>query len=71
MEQPTPARHRASEPSLRKVRSPDDAERRALAHLYVRRSTLSNLIGALERYQREKRLQRAKGGVPTDGEMSS
>ena len=71
MEQPTSARHRASEPRRRKVQSPDDAGRRALAHLYARRSALSNLIGALERYQREQSLQRAKCGVLTDGETSS
>jgi hypothetical protein len=71
MEQPTSARHRVSEASRRTAQSPDDAQRRALARLYARRSAVSNLISALERYQREQRLQRAKGGVPTDGEMSS
>ena len=71
MERSTTARHRASEPCRRTETPPDDAQRRALARLYARRSAVSNLIGALERYQREQSLQRANGGVPTDGEMSS
>ena len=71
MEQPTSARHRVSEPRRRTVKPPDDAQRRALARLYARRSAVRNLIGALERYQREESLQRANGGVPTDGEMSA
>ena len=71
MERWTSAKHRVSEPPRRMVKPPDDARRRALARLYARRSAVSNLIGALERYQREQSLQRANGGVPTDGEMSA
>jgi hypothetical protein len=71
MERSTSARHRVSEPRRRTVQPPDDARRRALARLYARRSAVSNLIGALERYQREQSLQRANGGVLTDWEMSS
>jgi hypothetical protein len=71
MERSTTARQRVSEPCRRTGRPPDDAQRRALARLYARRSALCNLIGALERYQREQSLQRANGGVPTDGEMSA
>ena len=71
MERSTSARHRVSEPRRRTVPPPDDARRRALARLYARRSAVSNLIGALERYQREQSLQRAKCGVLTDGETSS
>ena len=71
MERSTTARHRVSEPCRRTEKPPDDAQRRALARLYARRSAVSKLIGALERYQREQSLQRANGGVPTDGEMSS
>ena len=65
------ARHRVSEPCPRTVKPPDDARRRALARLYARRSAVSNLIRALERYQQEQSLQRAKGGVLTDLEKSS
>ena len=71
MERSTSARHRVSEPRRRTVKPSDDARRRALARLYARRSAVSNLIGALERYQGEQSLQRATCGVPTDGEMSS
>ena len=69
MERSTSARHRANKP--RTAQRPDPASRRALARLYARRSAVSNLIGALERYQREHGLQRAQGGVLTDEEMSS
>jgi hypothetical protein len=71
IERRTSARHRVSEPCPRTVKPPDDARRRALARLYARRSAVSNLIGALERYQREQSLQRAKGDVLNDGEMST
>jgi len=71
MERSNSARHRVSEPSRRAVQSPDDGRRRALARLYARRSAVSNLIGALERYQQEQSLQRAKSSVVIDGEMSS
>jgi hypothetical protein len=71
MERSTSARHRASAPCRRTVQPPDDAQRRTLACLYARRSAVRNLIGALERYQREHSLQRAHGGVLTDEEMSS
>jgi hypothetical protein len=71
MERSTTARHRASEPCRRTEKRPDDAQRRALARLYARRSAVSKLIGALERYQREQSRQRTNGSVPTDGEMWS
>jgi hypothetical protein len=71
MERSTSAKHRLSEPRRRTVKPPDDARRGALARLYARRSALSTLIRALERYQRAQSLQRAKRGVPSDGEMSS
>ena len=71
MERSTSARHRVSEPRRRMVKPSDDARRRDLARLYARRFAVSNLIGALERYQREQSQQRAMCGVPTDGEMSS
>ena len=71
MEQSSTPRHQASEPYRRTGKRPDDAQRRALARLYARRSAVSNLIDALERYQREQRWQRANGGVPTGGEMWS
>jgi hypothetical protein len=71
MERSTSAKERVSEPRRRTDQPPDDARRRALARLYARRSAVSNLIGALERYQQEQSLHRAKCDVLTDGEMSS
>ena len=71
MERSTSARHRVSEPRRRTVPPPDDARRRALSRLYARRGAVSNLIGALERYQQEQSLQRAKGVALNDGETSS
>ena len=71
MERSTSARHRVSEPRRRNVPPPDDTRRRALARLYARRAAVSNLIGALERYQQEQSLQRAKGVALNDGETSS
>jgi hypothetical protein len=71
MERFTGAKHRLSQPRRSVARPADDARRRALARLYARRSAVSNLIDALERYQREQSLQRANCGGVTDGEMSS
>ena len=71
MERSTSPRHRVGAPCRHRVKPPDEAQRRALARLYARRSVVRNLIGALERYQREQSLQRAKGGVLSDGETSS
>jgi hypothetical protein len=45
--------------------------RRALAHLYERKSAVDKLIDALERYQQEQRQARANRTAPTAVEMSS
>jgi hypothetical protein len=67
----TAAKHRASDPSRRLVKPLDDARRCALARLYARRSAVSDLIGAVERYQREMSRQRAQCDEVTDAERSS
>ena len=71
MERLISGRHRANEPDRRPATPPDHARRRALARLYARRSAVRNLIGALEQYQQEQSLQRARCGVLTDLEKSS
>ena len=71
MERSTSARHRVSEPRRRTVPPPDDARRRALARLYARRGAVSNLIGALERYQQEQSRLSAKRAAITAAEMLS
>jgi hypothetical protein len=71
MERLTAAKHRASGPNRRVVKPTDEVRRRALARMYVRRSALRDLIGALERYQLEQGRQRAKCEGFTGEETSS
>jgi hypothetical protein len=65
----TKLRHR--EHRLRLAQPADSVRRRALARLYERRSAVENLIGSLERYQREQRQVRSDRTDPSAAEMSS
>jgi hypothetical protein len=71
MERLTAAGHRAGTPHHRVGKPTDSVRRRALARMYVRRSALRDLIGALERYQLEQGRQRAKCEGFTGEETSS
>jgi hypothetical protein len=56
---------------LRIVPRSDEIRRRALARLYERRAAVDNLIGALERYQRDQRASTAMYAATTAEGMSS
>jgi hypothetical protein len=48
------AKRRDYDDQFHGVQAPDDVRWRALARLYERKSAVDHLIGALERYQRER-----------------
>jgi hypothetical protein len=54
MEFSTATRIRVPESRRSSVQASDSVKRRALARLYERRSSVDNLISALERYQHEQ-----------------
>ena len=56
---------------VRMAQPANSVRRRALAHLYERRSAVENLISSLERYQQEQRRVRPNLPNPTAAEMSS
>jgi hypothetical protein len=56
---------------LRLAQPLDGVRHRALARLYERRAAVDNLIGALERYQREQAQLRETASVFTAAEKSS
>jgi hypothetical protein len=65
------AQRRDQNDQLHQVQAPDDVRWRALARLYERRSAVDNLIGALERYQREQSPLTVKCAAVSAVEMSS
>jgi len=71
MEPRATAKQRVCDLRQRMVKPQDDVRRNALARLYARRSAVTNLIDALEAYQREQRRQRATCAAVSDGERSS
>lgn len=68
---PATAKLRDHVDHLPHLQAPDDVRWRALARLYARRTTVDNLVIALERYQQEQSRLRAKCAAPSAAEMSS
>jgi hypothetical protein len=69
MESATVAHTRTGTHRNRKVAS-DRMRRRALARLYERRSEVSGLIAALQRYQEQQRRTRGESAEASAEEMS-
>jgi len=64
MEFSTATKLRIPESRRSNVQASDSVKRRALARLYARRSSVDNLISALERYQQEQSRLKPPGARP-------